>query len=105
LNRDNGRQIDYWRIHLAVRKNGDGTLMLGLAGVRMQSLVQRRRRGQQIQQENNENGQDPEGNPAMLHQTGIAKPQSDGNLAGEMPIASSSLNRPVRTRRIVKILH
>jgi hypothetical protein len=49
--------------------------------------VERRRRRQQVQEENKEDGQDAQGHPDLLHQTGFAKLQSDWNLTGVMPDA------------------
>ena len=47
------RNVNGGAIHLAMREHCDRALMFGLPGVGMEPFVQRRRRRQGIQQENN----------------------------------------------------
>ncbi len=55
--RGNGN-INARGIHLPVREQRDGALVLGLGGVGVKPFVQRGRRGEEVQQQNEKNRQD-----------------------------------------------
>lgn len=86
--RQRDRHLRGGRIHLAVGKQRDGALMSGMAGVAMKLLVQRRRRGEEIQQQDKQHRQDSAGNPANRVHDVTFEPQSSGNLA-ELPAGAN----------------
>jgi hypothetical protein len=71
-----------------VGEHGDRALMTFLARIRVEKFMQRRRRGEQVQQQNQGHGKDSKDNPATPHQVVFSKRQSAGNLAEEQPVAS-----------------